>query len=158
MMNLKSYLHALNSTNLYSCTWKLCRHEEKTSTGDSVPQQSITTWSFHQTNLNNVGSLMRPLLCGTTGCCCFHPLWQSRFSQEHVDRGSLWCCMLLPKYLTFPLLFFILLIFFSFAAFNGWSINPPLRLSGHRFAAGTYREDSVSLHLWSQQWWVEIFP
>lgn len=88
---------------------------------------------------------MRPLHCGSTGCFCFYPLWQATFSQEHVDRALM--LRVTSQVRNISLTFCHPFNFFSFAAFNGWSINPPLRLSGHSFTAGAYREDPVSLHL-----------
>lgn len=96
-------------------------HEEKTSAGECVPQQSITTGSFHQTGLNNVGSLMRPLHWAPQDApTAPHPPWGGRqqFTQERVDGGLLPIISLMFFFCLFSC-FLLLLLFFPLQRSTG---------------------------------------
>lgn len=73
-----------------------------------------------------------------------YPLWlrflKNMLTEAHFDA---------VRYITFLNISFPIFLNSPppFAAINGWSIYPPLRLSGHCFAAGAHREDPLSLHL-----------
>lgn len=53
--------------------------------------------------------------------------------------------------LTLVTAFSYLFLLFPIILFNAevirWSVNPPVRLSGHRISAGTHGEDPLALHL-----------
>lgn len=53
---------------------------------------------------------------------------------------------------------FLAFSFCFYAAVIRWSVNTPVRLSGHRISASPHWEDPLSFHLWSLQWRTQNLP